>query len=219
MSHPAPGAVALAGGDGAAARMPLSALALALVLPTFVWFATALTADHIAYGEGSEQEILDRLAMLFSASSLLTAMAHTMAFVATLRLTRVAPFSSSVLAQPTGTFAALRMAGAFVLAAASLWPSLRQPLVTFAIALFDAAFVASLLTLLAHAPVPTSLARRAKVIAAIYALYRVGSAAAPFLPVQHIEIAALVHRVLAVVVVAAVAGVVIDVVRALRRSP
>lgn len=222
------------GGSGSArdwesaprAAAAIVALAIGLAVPAIVGVAVALIGDHVAYGEGSEEEILRRLAALLGVSALASLLANAVVFVASWRLARLQPFSSSVLAQPVSAFAALRIVAAILLGAAALWPELRQPVVGLATALIDAAFVAVLLLLLAQSQSQSQSSlsperRRSmamRLLALVYVCYRLGSALASFLPGEHAETAALAHRLFATVLIATIAGVLLDVARDLRRA-
>lgn len=166
--------------------------------------ATGLVAALLADRVGADGSGMGELSRIINVSAVVVVVAHVVVLAATLLLTRSARLKTSLLAQPAQVFAALRVVGAVVVACGFFWPSLRQPLAGTALAVIDAAFVASVLLMLA--PLFGGQSMRVVVVAVVYAAYRLAFALATFLPEEARTSAAFAHRLVSVVVVACVFG-------------
>ena len=190
--------------------------ALVVVIPAVSGLVAAVVADVIA-GGGKEALVIERLSAVVVVNTVVAALAHLGAFAATFHLARSRHFSSSPMAQPALIFALLRLGGPVMSAVGLVWPVWHQPLLGFAVALMDVAFIAS--TLLLVAPTYAQRAPRLAGAALCYSVYRLFFALGSFMPDPWIEPMFVAHRLVSVVVVAVVCGCFLGAARRMQALP
>lgn len=185
------------------------ALAAGVVVPACVGLVVARYADGV---DESDAAALARLTTAAGVGAGVAVAAQLATLAATLHLAR-GRFAASMLSQPSMAFAALKVVASLVLLAGVFWHDVRQPPVFFAVAIVDAAAVATTLLLLGP------MVARAPALASGYVVYRLAFALMPFASAARAPELALVHRLTSVVVVAAVAVAFAQAARRLRAAP